>query len=145
MWLPLSCSASPTSSPTKASPTKTSSPRHLMAPEVPTRRTFMLGVVPRIIEPFGQCYARRLPQLRRQLLRESFVRTLLVVVLTEAIEATLLFGDRRCCGLRCLGLEGAVHALVPAVVLRARRRNVAGLYAQFEPPYRQARKPAGAG
>src|SRR5215471_9721277 len=105
----------------------------------------MLGVVPRIIESFGPFYARRLPKLSRRLLRESFVRTLLVVVLTEAIEATLLFGDRRCCGLRCFGFEGAVHALVPAIVLRARRRNVAWLDAEFEPPYRQARKPTGAG
>src|SRR5207249_3148443 len=104
----------------------------------------MLGVIPGIIKPFGQFDARRLPEFGRGLLIESFVRALLVEVLAEAIETVLLFGDRRCCRLRCLGLERAVHALMSAVVLRARRWNVARLDAELEPPYRQARKPASA-
>src|SRR5882724_10778365 len=58
----------------------------------------------------------------RRLLIERLVRALVVELLPEGIEAALLRGEVAGRWARRLGLQGAVHAFMPAVLLR-----VAGL------------------
>lgn len=66
----------------------------------------------------------------------------LVIETPEALEALLLcseVGRRRTRG---LGFEGAMHALVPAVLLRAPWLDAHGMDAEFDPPHGQTREPA---
>jgi len=56
-------------------------------------------------------------------LAERFVRTLLVVVPAEGVEARLLFDRIRSRRARSLRLERAMHALVAAVLLRGGRMD----------------------
>lgn len=81
----------------------------------------VIGVVPRVIETAWQGARGRLPEFDGRHLVERLMWPLLVEVVAEGIEAALLLGDRCRGRLRGLGLQRAVHALVPAVVLRARR------------------------
>ena len=81
----------------------------------------VIGVVPGVLETARQSARRRLPALDGRLLVERFVRPLLVEVAAEGIETTLLLGRRFRRRLRGLGLQRTVHALMSAVILRARR------------------------
>src|SRR5436189_1915970 len=119
----------------------------LAAPLDRPRRTysshFVVCVIPRVLETRRQSVIRRLPARRRWRLLQRLVRPLLVVVPAEQIEARLLLARIRRGGLGGLRLQCSVHALVPAVVLRARRRDVARLHPELQPPNRQRREPAG--
>ena len=69
--------------------------------------------------PFREAPQRRPPQFRRGPLAQRFMRAFVVVVLAEAIEATLLRTPvpcRRDCGFL---LERAMYALMGAVMPRA--------------------------
>jgi hypothetical protein len=81
---------------------------------------FMIGVVPGNFQAGRQSVGRRPPMCRKRRLLERFMRTFLVVVPTEVIEATLLLSHCRRGGLGRLGLQCTVHTLMSAVVLRAR-------------------------
>jgi hypothetical protein len=59
----------------------------------------------------------------RRLLVESFVRTHIVELIAEMVEATLLSGHAAGRRPSRLGFEGSMHAFVPAVLLR-----LTGLY-----------------
>src|SRR5215467_10001092 len=72
----------------------------------------MVGVVPGIFQAHRQSAGRRPPMCRRRRLLERFMRTFLIVVPTEAIEATLLLSRCRRGGLGCLGLQCTVHTLM---------------------------------
>src|SRR5262245_55704654 len=104
----------------------------------------MISVVPRIYQARRQSTSRWLPMCSRRRLLERLMRTLLVVVLAEAVEPPLLLGRRCSCRLRRLCLQCTVHALVTTVVLRARWRDVARLDAELQPPHRQCRAPSSA-
>src|SRR5262245_27990215 len=93
----------------------------------------MISVVPRILQARRQNAGRWLPMCRRRRLLEGLMRPLLIVVMAEAIEPSLLLSRRRCGGFGGLLLQCTVHPLVTAVVLRARRRNVARFYAEVQP------------
>src|SRR6266446_2346108 len=102
----------------------------------------VLGVIPRIVKARWQGAGRWPPIRCRRDLIERFMRPFAIVVLAEAVEARLLLeraGGGRSGGLR---LQRAMHALVPAVVLRARGPDVARLDAKLEPPDRQRRQAA---
>ena len=85
---------------------------------------------------------------RRGLLAERLVRPLVIVGGSEPVEAPLLGGERigrRCGGLR---LEGLVHALVPAVLLRMTGSNALDCDPQPQPPHRkpgELKQPVGRG
>jgi GGDEF domain-containing protein len=70
------------------------------------------------------------------------VRPFLIVESAEYVEAILLLLLACRWRLYGFGLQGAVHALMPAVVLRAQRRDEARLDAEFQKPHRQPREPA---
>jgi hypothetical protein len=72
---------------------------------------------------------------------QRLMRTLLVVVAAETIEAPPLLGRSRSGRLRRLDLQCTVHALVTAIVRRAGQRDVARLDTELEPPNRQRREP----
>ena len=77
-----------------------------------------------------------------RVLVEGFVRTVLVVLLSELVEAPLLAGlvpARRTCG---LGLQSSVHPFVSSVLLGVGRLDQLGVDAQADPPDRQQRQPA---
>src|SRR5437870_1369985 len=68
------------------------------------------------------------------------MRPLLVVLQTEAIEGSLL-GGQRCAGwTNRIGLERLVHALVGAVLLRLARKDPLVLNPQPHPPHIQLRQ-----
>jgi hypothetical protein len=68
------------------------------------------------------------------------VRTILIVVVTKAIEGALLVGHR---GVRRRGgvlFERAMHALVTAVLLRLPGLDALGQNAQLNPPHAEPRE-----
>jgi len=95
---------------------------------------FMVRIVPGLLDRRRHRAPRRAPAARRHRLAERFVRAFLVVMPAEPIKANLLLlpavGRWTC----RLGLERAVHAFVPAVVLRARWRDMAHLDAELQKP-----------
>lgn len=89
----------------------------------------MVGVVPGVFEPVREGPRRGRPVIGRRGLVQRLVRPLIVVVAAEGVEAGLLLGQagrRRIGGLR---LQGPVHALVAAVLLRRGGPDVVGLHA----------------
>jgi hypothetical protein len=83
----------------------------------------VLCVAPLVLEPLRHAARRRRIDLGRRLLAERLVRTLLVVMAAEGVEARLLLVcafHRRARGLR---FEGAVHPLMAAVVLGRSRAD----------------------
>ncbi len=105
----------------------------------------MIGIIPGIPEAIRHGFRRRCVKLRRGPLTQGFVRALLVVVPAEGVEAGLLFvgiARRRTRGLR---LQGAMHPLMAAIVLRRSRADEAQPNAKPQPPRRQSCQPAGSG
>ena len=78
----------------------------------------------------------------RRLLVERFVRTLLVVLLSELVEASLLTGEVAAGRMSRLGFEGSVHPFVSSILLRVGRLDQLRVDAQADPPDRQQGKPA---
>ena len=72
------------------------------------------------------------------------VRPLLVVLPPEVIEGPLLGDQRRARGPNRLGLQGLVHSLMGAVLLRVARANALVLNAQSHPPHVELREPMNA-
>src|SRR5205085_2840628 len=69
---------------------------------------------------------------------QSLVRALLVVVLAEGIQLTLLLRQVGCRRLAQRTLERAMHALMSSVLLRLPRRDAFRTNAKANPPDRQA-------
>lgn len=95
-----------------------------------------------VVLRFGQACWIRTRRRRVAAVRGShaqrLVRTLLVVLAAELVEAALLgapVGRHRRHGLL---LQGQVHALVASVLLRMRRLDALGHDAQLDPPQRQS-------
>jgi hypothetical protein len=65
----------------------------------------VIGVVPGVLQAARQSARRRSPMCRWRRLLERFMRTLLIVMPTEAIEATLLLSQRRRGRFGCLCLQ----------------------------------------
>src|SRR5882672_4980173 len=105
----------------------------------------VIGIIPRLLEAIRHFPPRWRVDLVRRSLAERLVRPLLVVVPAEGVEAPLLLGRIRGRRSRGLGLEGAMHALVAAVLLRRGRMDEVRLDAELDPPRRQSRQAAGAG
>ena len=79
----------------------------------------VVGVAPGRLGARRQAASRRMPMFCRCRLAKRFVRTLVIIMAAEPVEANLLIarcGRRR---LRRFCLERAMHAFVPAIVLRA--------------------------
>jgi hypothetical protein len=70
-------------------------------------------------------------------LAQGFVRTLMVKLRTEVIEAALLGGERSRRWLRGFCLERFVHTFMPSVLLRFTRHDPHRRDAQLDPPHRQ--------
>jgi len=68
---------------------------------------------------------------------------LFVVLELEAIERTLLSTEARARRLGGLGLQGAVHAFMPSVLIRPTRQDTLGSDPQPDPPDRESREPPG--
>src|SRR6266851_5952100 len=77
---------------------------------------------------------------RRRLLIERLVRALVVELLPKSIEAALLRGEAARRRARGLGLQGAVHAFMPAVLLWAAGLDEFRQDAQADPPRRKLRQ-----
>ncbi len=69
------------------------------------------------------------------------MRPLLVVAGHEGVEAGLLLQDIRRGGLGRLRLQRAMHALVPAVLLRMAGLDPLDLNAEAEPPHGELAEP----
>src|SRR5205085_6138360 len=94
----------------------------------------MIGVVPGVLLAVRQGSGRGVIGIDRRPLAKRIVRALVVIMLAEPVEAGLLLagiGGRRGRGLR---LQGAMHALMAAVLLGRSRSNEARLDAELEPP-----------
>jgi hypothetical protein len=74
-----------------------------------------------IVDRLDERPGRRAIELRRLALAESLVRSLMVELPAEGVEAVLLAGSGGRRWLACLGLERAVHAFVAAILLRLAR------------------------
>src|SRR5436190_1096060 len=98
----------------------------------------MIRVIPGIFHPYWHRSRRSSIELCRRSLPQRFMRPLLVVMPPERIEAPLLCSRIRCRRPRGLLLERAMHAFVPAILLRRGRMDEVRLYAELEPPCRQA-------
>src|SRR5712692_8355822 len=105
----------------------------------------VIGIIPRLLDAIRHHSPRRHINLMRRPLAERFVRTLLVVVPAEGVEARLLLDRIRSRRARSLRLERAMHALVAAVLLRGGRMDKVRLDTELDPPRRQSREAAGAG
>src|SRR6516164_8697230 len=97
----------------------------------------MIGIVPRILQPGWHRAGWRLPLLSRRRLVDRLVRALLIVISAKRIEAFLLLARRGRRWLRGLVLQRPMHALVPAIILWARRWNVARLDVERDRPHRE--------
>ena len=75
-------------------------------------------------------------------LTECFVGPFLVVFRAEAVEARLLPTEIPFRLARRFSLEGLMHPLMAAVLLRSSRRDPLVLDTQFDPPYVQLREAA---
>src|SRR5439155_9153946 len=69
------------------------------------------------------------------------MRTLLVVLAAEVVEAPLLADEIRPGGASRLVLEGAMEALMPSVLLRVARLDQLGRDTEPDPPHREPRDP----
>src|SRR6202161_3715740 len=97
----------------------------------------VFGIVPGILDALRHRPRRWRVDLLRRPLAECFVRTLFIVVSPEDIETGLLLARIGCRRTRSLCLEGAMHALVAAILLRRRRMDEMRLDAELDPPCRQ--------
>src|SRR6266404_1850607 len=104
----------------------------------------MVSVIPGFLDLAGIAPGRGSIEPRRRHLAQGFVRPVVVEVVAEAVEADLLLGQARRRRTRCLGLERAMHALMPAVLLRLARINPLQPDAELDPVRRQPRQPASA-
>src|SRR5690242_18225672 len=104
----------------------------------------MVGIVTRFARSPGRPVGS-LIVLGGSLLAQRLVRTLVIVTLAEGVEAPLLLARRRGGRMRGLRLQGAVHALVPAVLLWCARLDPLELDPELQPLDRKAREPARAG
>ena len=77
---------------------------------------------------------------RGRLQIQGFVRPFGVELLAEAIEAPLLSGEAPRRRARGLGLQGAMHAFMAAILLRLARFDQLGQNAQADPPGGEARE-----
>src|ERR1700734_3225162 len=102
---------------------------------------FVMGVVPRVVDPRGHRPRGGAPDSRRRPLLQRLVRMLLVEVLAKHVEALLLFARAQRRRLRRLLRQRAVHPLVSTIVLRRSRTADKGLDAGRQKPYRQSRQP----
>src|SRR5947209_13541992 len=102
----------------------------------------MIRVIPRILNSGRHCSHRSGIEFCRRPLPQRLMRPLLVIVPSERIKASLLFGRIRCRRLRGLLLQCAMHTLVPTVLLRRCRPNEVRLDPKLEPPRRQPRQTA---
>src|SRR5882672_8213192 len=85
----------------------------------------------------------RRPVKRRRILEaQGFVRPFTVVDPAEAVEARLLLGQACRRRLGRVVLERAMHALMPAVLLRLGRLDPLRPDSKLDPPQRQCRQPA---
>src|SRR5579864_2846151 len=73
-------------------------------------------------------------------LSESFVRTVVVEDVTEAVKDALLLDQRSAWRIGGLLLEGLVHALMTAILLRLTGLDALGNDAEFDPTHRQLRE-----
>src|SRR6185312_5706251 len=105
----------------------------------------VLGIVPGVFDLGGIGPGRAAIAAGRWHLAERLVRTVVVEVVAEAIEACLLLGGRVGGRPRGLGLEGAVHALMPAVLLRLARVDALETDAELDPVHGKPRQAAGTG
>ena len=76
---------------------------------------------------------------------QGLVRPLVIIYDAETVEAQLLLGQRRRRRVGGFRLQGAVHALVAAVLLRLAGIDPFGTHAELDPPLRKLRQPARAG
>src|SRR5262245_1443013 len=97
----------------------------------------MLGVIPRVLRPAWHGAVRGGVEFGRRSLAKCFVRTFLIVMAAEQIKACLLLGCIRRRRDRGLRLQGAMHALVPPVLLRRSRTDEVRHDAKLQPPGRQ--------
>ena len=84
-------------------------------------------------------------ELSRTTLSQGFVRPDGVEFLPPNIEVRLLFGDRRSRRARYVLAQSAVHAFVPAILVRPARRDAVNPDVQLQQPHRQLRQPAQSG
>ena len=70
------------------------------------------------------------------------MRAQLVELAAPLVEAVLLSAPRRAGGPRAVGLERAVHAFMPAVLLGGGGLDQVGQDAEAHPPDREGREPA---
>src|ERR1700722_824331 len=105
----------------------------------------VIGIVAMLLDAIRHLPLRWRVDLVRRSLAERFMRPLFVVVSAEGVEAPLLLGRIRGRRARGLGLEGAMHALMAAILLRRGWMDEVRLDAELDPPRRQPRQAAGAG
>ncbi len=84
-------------------------------------------------------------ELGRRLHVEGLVGAFLVELADEAVEAVLLLQGVHAGRARRLGLQGAVHAFVPPVLLRRGRTDPLVLDAEPDPPDAELREPVQSG
>jgi len=85
---------------------------------------------------------RRGIELSQTVLPLGLVRPDSVEVPPPNIEVDLLFGDRCRRRARHILAQGAVHAFVPAILVRPARGNAIGPDVQLQKPHRQLRPPS---
>src|SRR5262249_44944175 len=91
-------------------------------------------------QPRGQAARRGDVLVPGTPLGKRVVGAFLVVLASEALEPAVLGDHRRGGRLRGLGFQGAMKALMPAVLLRLSRFDQLGADAQANPPHRQTRE-----
>src|SRR6266436_1831344 len=91
-------------------------------------------------QPVGHRSVRRGVAGGRRLLIERLMRALVVELLPKSIEAALLRRETAGRWARGLGLQGAVHAFMPAVLLRAAGLDELWQDAEADPPRRELRQ-----
>src|SRR5580693_3103615 len=97
----------------------------------------VIGIVPRLLDLIGIGPRRRPVMARRRHLAERLVRPIIVEVVAKTVKPHLLLGRRGGRRARGLRLEGGVHALVPAILLRRARLDPLQANAEFDPMHRQ--------
>src|SRR5258708_4958541 len=97
----------------------------------------MIGIIPGVFDPVRHGALRGGVKLRRRPLPERLGRTLLVGMPAKVIEADLAVGWVSGSWAVRLFLQGAMHALVPPILLRRSGADEVRFDAELEPPGRQ--------
>src|SRR5271154_2892445 len=105
----------------------------------------VVGVVPGLVDRAGIGPRRGPVAAGRRHLAERFVWTVIVEVVAEAVEAGLLVGERGGGRVRGLGLERAMHALMPAILLGCAGLDALQADAELDPMHREPGQAAGTG